>query len=152
MSEQDKAGRLLVDSGVIDAFQLQAALGHQRRWGCRLEDACVQLGFATEEQVLAAVARRLGVELVRIGDRMIDGAVLRRLPEKVQRTWNVFPVHLDTSVRPPVLRVAVEDPTNMALQDDLAFAAGCRLQLVLASHDDIANAIERHHGPRRAVS
>ncbi|HEX7487375.1 MAG TPA: hypothetical protein VF341_00590, partial [Anaeromyxobacteraceae bacterium] len=50
-------GERLVQQGHIDGWQLQSAIAHQRRWGGRLGEAVVGLGFVPEKVVLAEVAQ-----------------------------------------------------------------------------------------------
>jgi type IV pilus assembly protein PilB len=152
MASRPQIGQLLVQAGLIDSIQLQAALGHQRRWGSRLGEACVYLGFFSEEQVLPVLAKQHGVEFTEIGDRLVESAVLRRIPERLQRARNVLPLRLDAAARPSILEVAAEEPWNVMLQDELSFAAGCRVRLVLAGREDILRSIDKHHGPNRPAA
>jgi type IV pilus assembly protein PilB len=62
-------GQRLVQQGHIDAWQLQSALAHQQRWGGRLGEALVGLGFLPEEVVLSEVARQLGVPYLDVAQR-----------------------------------------------------------------------------------
>ncbi len=55
MTPKKRLGELLIDAGVIDATQLQAALGFQRQWGVRLGQALVDLKLASEPQHAPAV-------------------------------------------------------------------------------------------------
>jgi len=48
-------GEVLVSKGVINAAQLEKALAEQKSSGVRLGEAVVKLGFATTEQVEAAL-------------------------------------------------------------------------------------------------
>lgn len=50
-----QVGEILVSKGVINNAQLEKALQEQKSSGVRLGEAVVKLGFATTEQVEAAL-------------------------------------------------------------------------------------------------
>jgi len=47
-----KLGEILIDSGLIDKLQLEAALARQKTWGGKLGHSLVELGFIDEEESL----------------------------------------------------------------------------------------------------
>ncbi|HEX9048901.1 MAG TPA: hypothetical protein VF841_00035, partial [Anaeromyxobacter sp.] len=67
MAVRKRLGELLLEAGIIDGNQLQAALGHQRKWGGRLGQALVDLKLVSEAQIVEALAKKLGYEVVRVG-------------------------------------------------------------------------------------
>lgn len=64
----------------------------------------------------------------------------------------VFPVELQTDGRGKSLVVAMTDPTNLFLVDDLQFMAGCRVVPVVAAEADIMSALNRYFPGGRPVS
>src|SRR4030067_360606 len=67
MTVKKRLGEMLLEAGVIDETQLQAALGHQRKWGGRLGQALQDLKLATEPQVVSALSRKFGYSTVNVG-------------------------------------------------------------------------------------
>jgi hypothetical protein len=139
-----KIGELLVEVGAIDPFQLESALAHQRRWGGRLGRAMVYLGFLREDEVLSAVGGQLGVPYVTLWDKVIPRDVLSLLPEKVIRGRKVLPVARLREHRRGPLVVALADPADLLVLDELSFATGLEIRPVLASEDELEAAIEAH--------
>lgn len=139
-----KIGELLVEVGAIDPFQLESALAHQRRWGGRLGRAMVYLGFLREDEVLSAVGGQLGVPYVTLWDKVIPRDVLSLLPEKVIRGRKVLPVARLREHRRGPLVVALADPADLVVLDELSFATGLEIRPVLASEDELEQAIESH--------
>lgn len=138
-----RIGELLVAQGAIDAIQLESALAHQRRWGGRLGGCIVSLGFLREPAVLGAVGEQLGVPFVEIGDRYVPPAVLRLLPERLIRTRKVLPLSRVNDARGAAVVVALADPADLGVLDEITFATGLRVKPVLAAEDDLARAIAR---------
>jgi len=137
-------GQLLIRQGRIDSWQLQSALAHQKRWGGRLGEAIVGMGFVPEQVVLSEVARQLEVPYLEMTDRYVAPAIVRLVPEKLIRSRKIFPVALASQSRRGPLVVATSEPQNLAALDDVVFATGLAVKAVLASDRDIERAIARH--------
>ncbi len=139
-----RIGELLVQRGSIDAAQLQSALAHQRRWGGRLGRAIVQLGFMQERAVLETLSQQLDVPFVEIGERPIPREVLALVPERLIRSRKVLPLEVTGRARRGPLVVALADPADLRVIDEIAFATGMSVKPVLVSEWDIERAIARH--------
>ncbi|HEY6006646.1 MAG TPA: hypothetical protein VIV57_27445 [Anaeromyxobacter sp.] len=137
-----RIGEMLVKRGNIDTAQLQSALAHQRRWGGRLGHAIVHLGFMKESAMLETLSEQLGVPYVQIGERAIPRQVLALVPEKLIRTRKVLPLELAGPGR-RALVVALADPADLHVIDEIAFATGMTVRPALASEYDVDCAISR---------
>jgi len=143
MSAKKRLGELLHEAGLIDEPQLQAALGHQRRWGGRLGRALVDLRMVEERELVQVLARSLGHEVARLD--AVDPAseaACRLVPVGQAQRCNVLPLSLDTTS----LTVAMSDPTDLALIDELRFRTGRRIKVLIAGDRELAAAIRRRYG------
>jgi len=130
-----RLGDLLTARGVITPEQLTRALavqqdGQQERL---LGEILVDLGYATQEQVLSAVAAACGVPFARLTPQLVDPAVRSVLPAAFIQKHGVLPLF---QVR-DLLTVAVSEPSNIFLVDEIAHAAGLSVQIVAATADNI---------------
>jgi type IV pilus assembly protein PilB len=141
-----RIGEMLVQLGRLDSHQLQAALAHQRQWGGKLGGAIVRLGFLGEPAILQAVGQQLGVPFIVIGDREIPPKVLALVPRKIAQARRVLPLELAFDTRRRTLVVAVGDPADLTVIDELAFVTGLPVRPVLAGDEDLDRALERHLG------
>jgi len=121
--------------GAINADQLRHALevqqkGQQDRL---LGEILVDLGYATQEQVLSAVAEAYGTPFARLVPQLVDPAVRKLLPAPFIQRHCVLPLF---RVR-DVLTVAVSEPSNVFLIDEIAHAAGLSVQVAAATADNI---------------
>ncbi len=139
-----RIGEMLVQQGLLDGVQLESALAHQRRWGGRLGRSIVQLGFMKEAAVLESVGRQLGVSYVEIGDRAIPREILALVPQKVVRTRKALPLQRLGEGRRSALVVALADPSDLRVVDEISFATGMSVKPVLAGEADIDRAIALH--------
>ncbi|HET9554514.1 MAG TPA: hypothetical protein VFP50_16235, partial [Anaeromyxobacteraceae bacterium] len=144
-----RLGELLLEAGAIDEAMLQSALGHQRRWGGRLGQALLDLKLVPEATVVEALSRSLGFEVARLGE--LEPYALDQAKRLVGRDFaarnNVFPMAADTST----VTVAMSDPTNLALVDELRFRTGRRVKVCIGGDRAIAEAIRTHYPTESAV-
>ncbi len=138
-----RIGELLVKRGHIDWAQLQSALAHQRRWGGRLGRSIVSLGFMPERAVLEELADHMGVPYVEVGDRPVPREVLALVPERLMRSRRALPLERRREHRRGPLVVALADPADLGVLDEIAFATGLEVAPVLASEADLERALSR---------
>ncbi len=142
-------GQLLRLQGLIDEQQVLDALTQQRARGGRFGQALLRLRFVNEKQLLDALGRQLRVPVVHIGRQVIPPEVLRLVPEKVVRRHCALPLAIIGVGRSRRLVVASAAPDDLGMLDEIAFAAGMHVQPVLASDEDVDQAIARHFSIRR---
>lgn len=140
-----RIGERLVAAGKINATQLRTALAYQARWRCRLGEACVALGIASATEVLPTVAQQLHVPYIYIGSREVPARLLALVPAQLMRTHHLLPVRVryDEQGR-GTLFVATADPGNLRMLDEIGFATGKGVRGVLASRQDLEQALRRH--------
>ena len=146
-----RIGERLVQQGHIDAWQLQSAIAHQRRWGGRLGEAVVGLGFVPEQVVLAEVARQLDVPFVDIRDRRVSDSTVELVPQKLIRSRRVFPLAVSARTRRGPIVLATAEPQNLPVLDEVTFATGMAVQPVLVSERDLDSLIARHLDGRESA-
>jgi type IV pilus assembly protein PilB len=141
MTRPPKLGDLLVQAGLIDEFQLEAALGHQRRFGNRLGVAVVKLGFLREEDLLAMLGRQLGLPIVRLAGKRISPDVLSRVPALLIEKHGCLPLFVRREQDRDVLYLGTADPCDRGALDDVARAVGMALRPVLVAPTDLHEAV-----------
>jgi type IV pilus assembly protein PilB len=135
-----RLGDLLVQRGVVTPEQLARALEAQQagQQQSLIGEILVDMGQATKEQVLSAVAELCGVPFARLVPQLVDYAVRGVLPESFLQKHGVIPLF---RIR-DVLTVATAEPSNLFLVDEIAHVAGLNVQLVAATPDNIYQMIE----------
>ena len=134
-------GRILRDRGLITEEQLDAAIGRQKRSGKRLGELLVDLGYATADSILAALSEQLNVPTTRVNAFTVNTEAIGALPEKVARKHQAFPLMKVGAT----LVVAIATPKDIIALDDLRFASGCEIQVMLALESEISSAIDRYY-------
>jgi len=128
-------GDLLIRKGVINQGKLEDALEEQRRSGHNklLGEVLVELGLASNEQVMEALAEGYGVPFARVSARLADARVTETLPREFIESHCVLPLFLIDDV----LTVAITEPANLFLIEEIERITGHKTQIVAATSDDI---------------
>jgi type IV pilus assembly protein PilB len=136
-------GELLVDAGVVDEMQLEAALGEQKNWGERLGQTLLQMGVLDEETLVRTLARQLALPVVWLRGKRIKPEVVELLkPDFIQKK-RVLPVLLDQRGNKTLI-LAMEDPCNVEVIDTVCRQTGVIVKPALAAPSELDDAIGRH--------
>lgn len=135
-------GQLLLARGVITSEQIDKALDEQREKGHRklLGELLVEMGYCTENQIASALAEAYGVPYAQIGPKICDPKIVESLPREFLEEHCILPLF---KVR-GVLTVAVSEPTNVFLIDEIARVSGCKVQIVCATTKDIKATLQAY--------
>jgi DNA-binding response OmpR family regulator len=134
-------GHILIREGIISIDQLRAAIGEQRLTGRGLGEVLIDLGYASEHQLVDFLSKEYGFPVINLDEFEIDPAVLNLIPIRTVLKHNLVPVNHSGST----LFVAMSDPSDIVTVDDLRFATGCDIKPVIASERAIKIAIEKHY-------
>jgi len=135
-------GDLLVKRGALSEFQLHEALCHQSESGHDrlLGEVLVELGFVSDEDVIEALAECYGVPFARLSPRIADPRVTEELPREFIEQHCVLPLFLIDDV----LTVAVTEPANLFLIEEIERVSGKRAQIVVSTSKDIRATLQTH--------
>lgn len=133
-------GQILVAQGLITPQQLQQA--EQRANGRRLDHELIDMGLATEEQVLQALGAELGMRYVELSEVKVDRNLLEKFPAREIFRHTLFPI----SRRNGSVVVATSDPFDLEALDEVSSLSGFRLEPVLARREDISRLIKEQLG------
>lgn len=142
LEPKPRLGELLVARGYVTLEQLEQALIEQAdNQGSKLiGEILVDRGFCTEDHVLECLAKEFGVPYIRLESRLFDPKAVDLFPRDIIEKQTVLPLF---KVR-DVLTVAVSEPSNVFLLDQLRDLAGCRVQIALASAKDIRRMVQTY--------
>lgn len=140
----NRLGEMLLDAGLIDQFQLESALSMQRNLGGRVGSALVKLGYLPEETIMEFIETQEELSRVSLYDLKISEPIMALLSVARMQELLVIPIDLRSTDNEKLLRVAMTDPTNRKLVDDLQFATGCKVIPVLAAEEEIELALKNN--------
>ncbi|MHC4436223.1 MAG: GspE/PulE family protein [Planctomycetota bacterium] len=135
-------GQLLLARGVVTAEQIDKALAEQKDKGHRklLGELLVEMGYCTENQIAAALAEGYGVPYAQVTPKICDPKVVEILPREFLEEYIILPLFKVHNV----LTVAVNEPTNVFLIDEIERISGCKVQIVCSTTKDIKATLQTY--------
>src|ERR1043166_3444591 len=140
-SEAAILSELIHERSLVSPEQMREIQEEHERTGKPLTQIIVDFGLMSEEQLLRAVAEHLNLEFLNLEDIDLQQNVLRSMPSSVARMYGAVPV----SIQGNTITVAVLDPYNPQLVEELSFVLGKDVQLAVAASKPIEEAISRYY-------
>ncbi|WP_374720192.1 GspE/PulE family protein [Parageobacillus toebii] len=138
--ERKRLGDLLVEAGLITEAQLEEAL-KEKAPGQKLGDALLQRGYITEQQLIEVLEFQLGIPHVSLYRYPIDPKLTNLIPKEFAKRHMVMPLKIEGER----LLVAMADPMDFFVIDDLRLSTGFHIETAIASKDDILRAINKYY-------
>ncbi len=138
-------GDILIKEDVINLDQLKTAIQEQRETGKRLGETLLNLGYIDEHQLVAYLSKQYGVPAINLDQFEISLDILKSVSRETAIKHRLIPISKSGST----LVVAMSDPSNIFAVDDLKFATGNNIEVVVTSERSIRNAIERFYGSQQ---
>jgi type IV pilus assembly protein PilB len=138
--ERKRLGDLLVEAGLITEAQLQEAL-KEKAPGQKLGDALLQRGYITEQQLIEVLEFQLGIPHVSLYRYPIDPKVTNLISKEFAKRHMVMPLKIEGDR----LLVAMADPMDFFVIDDLRLSTGFQIETAIASKDDILRTINKYY-------
>jgi type IV pilus assembly protein PilB len=137
----DRLGDLLIKEGLITKEQLEKALQEQKANGTRLGYNLVKLGFIQETEITKMLARQFRMPAVDLSRFEVDPKIVKMIPADIALKHLVLPLKKEGRT----LTVAMADPTNMGVIDDLKFVTRYDIFPVIAGEYTLRMAIDKHY-------
>ena len=139
---QIKLGELLIKANVLQEGQLKAALAEQAKWGGKLGEILVRMNFVSEDLLVRALSKQLGMPAVNLDAvQMVPPPVKAKIPSQTARDFSVVPLQLRDDGK--TLVVAMSDPLNVRVLDELRALSKCRIVANVAGRTSVARAFAR---------
>ena len=136
----EKLGACLVEAGIIDEMTLLGVLGEDEKRPT-IDQMLVGLGLLDEDNRARALARQLKFPFIRLKKREIPQQVTSLVTTEVAKTHAIVPVELAGGK----LVVAMADPLDSSAIQVLRVTTGMNIDVVVASREDILEAIARYY-------
>lgn len=139
-----RLGEMLVSSSLITAEQLNEVLEFQRTSGGRLGQLLIHKNYITERKLLEFLSKQFGIEFVEVSAREVPDDLIKIIPENIARRHTLIAVEKKENV----LKVAMEDPLNIVVLDDLKMMTGFEIKAVFGAETEITAAIDKYYGTK----
>jgi type IV pilus assembly protein PilB len=140
-TDRERLGELLVREGLVTREQLARALAEQQQAGGRLGYCLVKLGLVPEIELTKTLARQYRLPAVDLSRFEVDPRVLKLVPAELAMKHSVLPLKREGRT----LTVAVVDPSNAGVVDDLKFITRYDIYPVVAGEFTLRTLVEKHY-------
>ncbi|HEX3599698.1 MAG TPA: ATPase, T2SS/T4P/T4SS family, partial [Lacipirellulaceae bacterium] len=138
-----RIGQVLVDMGFITDEQQELLVDEQHEHpGQLLGKVAIDMGLVNEEQLVQALAEQLSLQTTSISEITIKKDVLAMVTAPMAQMYRIAPVEFDGDT----LTVAMCDPQNLSVQDELRTFLGFNIRVVVTSESSMTAALERYYG------
>jgi type IV pilus assembly protein PilB len=138
----ERLGELLIKRNFITPDQLKKATEEQKLKGGRLESNLIRLGYIKEDELLSFLSAQYRVPAVNLSKIEINPAVIKLIPAATTKKYFVIPINRVG----PKLTLAMVDPSNIVLIDEIKFMTGFNVEPVVASETEIVDAVKKYYG------
>jgi len=140
-------GQILKDRGAIREGDVQDALAEQRKHGGLLGQILVGAGACTSADVALALAEQAGMETVELAEVAPQPEALAMVDGNTAHAFGVLPLSFESGT----LVVAIGDPLNAAVLEDLRFTTGVEVRGVVGDVERIAGKVQECYGDEASL-
>jgi type IV pilus assembly protein PilB len=137
----DRLGETLLRDGLLSREQLTQALLEQKASKQRLGFVLVKMGLVPELEITKVLARQFRMPAVDLSRFEVDPKILKLVPGDMATKGVVLPLKREGRT----LTVAMADPSDMGLLEDLKFVTRFDLFPVIAGEYTLRALIEKHY-------
>ena len=142
---------ILLEQGTLDATQIKRAQLYAKQNNVSVAEAIVKFGFASEEQVTAALSKHFAVPYASKENGILvperEQNLQEIIPEKFARENMVIPLFIEDDE----LAVAVLDPTNVFLLENIKMMSGKQVQPFLASKSELLSVLDSFYSNKNLL-
>jgi len=145
--EKDKLGMILIHQGIITQQQLTEALEYQKGSSEKLGKVLVKLGFCSKNDIALALEKQTGIKYISLADYKYSKTLEAYIQPDIMSKFMVLPVKVEGDT----LFVAMADPLDFVIKENLRLASGMKIQPLLAHEDEIREIIFQKVGKKYAT-
>ncbi|MFO7810888.1 MAG: ATPase, T2SS/T4P/T4SS family [Candidatus Delongbacteria bacterium] len=135
-------GQFLIDNGYINEEDLLEALQKQKETGKMLGDTLVEMGLMTNDELVSALSEQKGYPVAEDKEfSQISEDALMKIPVDFAKQHELIPMSVDDNG----LKVAMVNPDDLAVTDNLKMIAQMSIVPVYSTREKIQDAIEQFY-------
>ncbi len=134
-------GPLLLQAGILSSIELQESMDEARKRNMSLFDLIIHEKRVSEESLAETFSKWMNLPQVRLASATVDQKALRAVTEEMARKHTVMPVKVERNS----LVLAMADPSDFNVIQDVGFSSGLSVRPVVASRGEVIDAIDRYY-------
>ncbi len=138
-----RLAQVLVELRILKPEQAKAVLEEQKR--NRKDELmgkiALDMNLLTEEQLVEALGVQMSMPTISLQGVQLPQKVLEKITPQMAQMYRIVPLKFDEDT----LTIAMADPQNLAVRDELRTLLGFNIRGVVASERDVLAAIEKYY-------
>ncbi len=150
MSEsiKERIIKTLVETYKIRESDLDDAMILQKRRGVGLDKILIEKKLIQEKDLLMLLVKELNIPFINLSKFKIDPTLREAVPERIARQYQVLPL----SMLEYTMTIAISDPLNVFVIDDLKNITGKEIDIVMSTSSEITKALDNFYGTGQTVT
>ncbi|MCR4337961.1 MAG: ATPase, T2SS/T4P/T4SS family [Candidatus Omnitrophica bacterium] len=141
LSLQERLEEILLKEGLLSKKDLQRAIEEQKACGLVLSQVIIKLNLLQEEELTRILSQGLNIPLIDISRIRLDPQVVKLVPRETAVQYQVLPI----SRIGEHLTLAMADPLNILVVDNIKTMTGLNVTPVMSRRKQIQEMIERYY-------
>jgi type IV pilus assembly protein PilB len=137
-----QVAELFIEQHVLQPSQAEDILSEAQLNGKTVAQAMIDGGFVDEHAFYQTIADALGTDYLDLSQSAIPPALLKMIPSGLARLHRALPVGMTGNT----LRIALVDPIDPRAAEDLRFALGKNIEVVVSPTEQIEERIKEYYG------
>jgi type IV pilus assembly protein PilB len=137
-----KLGEILHERGLVTHQQLEEALKEQTVSHNKIGEILIKKGWVSQDDIKKALAAQSGIATFDLSGYIIDPEIVKSIPEDFARKYKIMPVFMIENN----LTVAMVDPTNIFIMDEIQRMTKMKVEPVMAEELDIRKCQDQYYG------
>lgn len=135
-----RLGDLLIEEGLITSEQLQSTM-EEKNPNQKIGEALIQRGYITEQQLVEVLEFQLGIPHISLFQYPFETNLFSLISKEAAKRNLIIPLKRDGNK----LFVAMANPTDFIVIDDLRLSTGFQIEPAIATKDDILRTINKYY-------
>ncbi|MFQ3550325.1 MAG: ATPase, T2SS/T4P/T4SS family [Armatimonadota bacterium] len=148
MRTENSLTSVLVEEGIITSAELDRALSMRTDVGEDIGEFLVRLGMITEKERVRCLGRQHGIDYIDLLENPPDNEAAKLLPHSMALRYKSIPVARQMDM----IKVAMVNPLDVGAMDDIARATGLEPIPLIATEEQILEAIFNCFGAAGDIS
>ncbi|MFQ6677186.1 MAG: GspE/PulE family protein [Fidelibacterota bacterium] len=148
IQRKKQIGQILIDAGKIDENQLEEALSYKKSRNIYLGKAILELGLLTEIEFVKTLSEQLKIPFLQLLNYEVQPEALEIIDEKTALKQKIVPLFIIDQT----LTVAISDPLNIEIIDEISDKTNMDIKLVLSTESDIEQSIDLFYSAAKYLS
>lgn len=134
---EDELKELLLESNLLNSTELEKAVEEGQKLKRPLDQIILDMHLLDKESLYKIISQKFGIEYKDLSNFEVSQEALQIFPEDLARSTKAVPI----AVKDGVLYIAMEDPTNIALIDQIQLFTNYPIEVYLSTHEDVSKAL-----------